>query len=46
MIQQGILEKAPQGGSNCASPIVAIRKPDGDLRICEDYKIGVNCQIC
>ena len=46
MIEQGILEKAPQGGSNWASPIVAIKKTDGDLRICGDYKIGVNHQIC
>ena len=26
--------------------IVTIRKPDGDLRIYEDYKMGVNHQIC
>ena len=33
MIQQGILEKAPQDCSNWVLPIVAIRKSDGDLLI-------------
>lgn len=43
MIQQGILERVTQGGRNWASPVV--KKPDEDLRICDDYKIGVNHQI-
>ena len=46
MIQKGILEKVTHGGSDWASPIVAIKKTDGDIRICFDYKIGVNPQIC
>ena len=33
------------GGDNYTSPIVAIRKPDWDLKTCEDYKIVVNHQI-
>ena len=45
-IKQMILEKTTKDGSNWASPMVAIRKPDWDLRICGDYKIGVNHQIC
>ena len=45
MILQGILEKALQVGINWSSLLVAIRKSDGDL-IYEDYKIGLNPQIC
>ena len=37
MVKQGILEHVPKGGSNWASPIVVLRKADGDLRICGDY---------
>ena len=36
----------PPGGSKWASPIVVLRKSDGDVRICEDYKIGVNHKVC
>ena len=46
MIQQGILEKVTHEGSNWASPVVTIKKTDGDIRICGDYKIGINHQIC
>ena len=46
MIQQGILEKVTHGESDWASPIVAIKKNDGDIRICGDYKIGANHPIC
>lgn len=46
MIKQGILVKVSQGGSNWASPIVAICKTNGDLRICGYYKVDVNHQIC
>ena len=46
MISQGILEKVKPGGSRWASPIVIVRKPDGDVRICSDYKIGVNDKLC
>ena len=46
MILQGILEKVTHRGSDWASPIVAIKKTDGDIRICGDYKIGVNYQLC
>ena len=41
MIQQRILEKASQDGSNWA-----VRKLDGDLRISENYKIGIYHQKC
>nr|XP_012559948.1 uncharacterized protein K02A2.6-like [Hydra vulgaris] len=46
MIQQGLLQRVPPGGSRWASPLVVVRKTDRDLRICADYKIGVNQKIC
>nr|XP_047139127.1 uncharacterized protein K02A2.6-like [Hydra vulgaris] len=46
MIQQGLLQRVLPGGSRWASPLVVVRKTDGDLRICSDYKIGVNQKIC
>ncbi|PAA81730.1 hypothetical protein BOX15_Mlig033926g4 [Macrostomum lignano] len=46
MVQSGILEPVPPGGSRWASPIVVVRKPNNDLRVCSDYKIGVNPKIC
>ncbi len=41
-MQKWLLEKAPQGGNNWVSLIVALRMPSGDIRKWEDYKIGVN----
>ena len=38
MILQGILEKGTRGGSDWVSPVVAIKKTDGDIRIFSDYK--------
>ena len=46
MEREGILEVVPEGGSEWASPIVAIRKPNGSIRVCADYKVGVNSKIC
>ena len=46
MIKDGILEKVPPGGIKWASAIVIVRKPNGDLRVCADYKVGVNPKIC
>jgi len=46
MVDQGVLEKVAPGGSRWASPIVVVRKPDGGLRICADYKVSVNPKIC
>ena len=46
MIAQGILERVKPGGSKWASPIVIVRKQNDDVRICSDYKIGVNDKWC
>ena len=46
MIQQGILEKVTHEESDWTSPIVAIKKTDVDIRICSDYRIGGNHQMC
>ena len=46
LVTEGVLQVVPPGGSEWASPIVIVRKPDGDLRICADYKISVNPKIC
>ena len=35
----------PTKSSNWASPIVVLRKSDGDIRICGDYKIDVNHKV-
>ena len=37
MIQQGILEKVTHGENDWAKPVVAIKKTDGNIRICGDY---------
>ena len=36
----GVLEKVEF--SDWATPIVPVRKPDGTVRICSDYKVTVN----
>ena len=40
--QQDLLERVSPRSSKWLSPIVALTKSDGDIRICGDYKIGVN----
>ena len=40
MVKDGVLEKVDY--SNWATPIVPVRKPSGEVRVCGDYKITIN----
>ena len=42
-VQAGILERIDT--SQWAAPIVPIRKPTGEIRICGDFKVTINSQI-
>ena len=46
MEREGILEPVLEGDSAWASPIVVVRKPNGNLHICAHFKAGVNSKIC
>ena len=45
LIQQNFLEYVPPGGKKWASPIIVLRKSDGDIRIYGDYEIGINHKV-
>ena len=45
MLADGILERVSPGGSAWPSLLVVVCKTNGDIRICADYKVGVNQRI-
>lgn len=45
LLEQDLLERVLPAGSKWASPLVILRKKDGDLHICDDYKIGVDSYL-
>lgn len=45
LVDEDILEPVEAGGCEWASPIVVVPKTNG-VRICADFKIGVNHKIC
>ena len=46
LIEHDLLEHILPGSSKWASPIVVLRKSDGNIRISGDYKRGVNHKVC
>lgn len=44
--KQDILKHVASGGNKWSLLIVALRKQDGILHICEDYKLGMKHKIC
>ncbi|XP_024893206.1 uncharacterized protein K02A2.6-like [Temnothorax curvispinosus] len=43
LIKLGIIERVES--SKWATPIVIVRKPNGEIRLCADYSTGVNCLL-
>jgi hypothetical protein len=43
--QMGVITQCEPGGSANASPVVWIKKKDGNLRMCADFKVHVNGKI-
>lgn len=45
MVEQSSWQHAPSSGCQRSSPMVLLRKPDGDWCIWSDYKLCCNCKI-
>ena len=41
----GVIEPLSTGGAENASPVVWVKKPNGDLRMCADFSVHVNGKI-
>ena len=46
LIEQDILEYVLPVGSKWSSPIVVLKKSDGDIHTCGDDKVGANYKVC
>ena len=46
LVSKGVLVKAPPGGVSNCSPVVWVKKKNGRLRMCPDYKVHLNKRIC
>ena len=46
LTEKDLLELVPPRGNKWASPIVVLRKSDGDRRLCGEYEIGINHKVC
>ena len=45
LVSLGIITPCPYEGIRNASPVVWARKPNGELRLCADYKVHLNSRI-
>jgi hypothetical protein len=46
LVAKGVIVACPAGGLSNASPVVWVKKSNGKLRMCADYKVHVNEKIC
>ena len=46
LLAKGVIKPAPPGGLKNCSPVVWVKKSNGRLRMCPDYKVHVNKKIC
>lgn len=46
LLTKGVIKPAPSGGLKNCSPVVWVKKSNGRLRMCPDFKVHVNERIC